>query len=91
MNKHESVPKTKPADAHVVAVFKSNRSQAIRIPKAIAFPESVKQVEILEVDGGLLIRPVRNAWDEFFARRTGLSDDFPAEIEDYPPDDVPEL
>ncbi len=27
-------------------VFTSNRSQAVRLPKAVAFPESVHQVEI---------------------------------------------
>ena len=28
-------------------VFASNRSQAVRLPKAVAFPEAVYQVEII--------------------------------------------
>jgi antitoxin VapB len=28
-------------------VFTSNRSQAVRLPKAVAFPEGVHQVDIL--------------------------------------------
>ena len=29
------------------AVFKSNTSQAVRLPKAVALPESVKRVDII--------------------------------------------
>ena len=28
-------------------IFKSNRTQAVRLPKEVAFPESVKDVEII--------------------------------------------
>ena len=28
-------------------LFKSNRSQAVRLPKAVALPDDVKQVEIV--------------------------------------------
>ncbi|MBC2704573.1 MAG: AbrB/MazE/SpoVT family DNA-binding domain-containing protein, partial [Desulfobacula sp.] len=30
-------------------VFKSNRSQAVRLPKAVAFPEFIKDVEITAI------------------------------------------
>jgi hypothetical protein len=30
-------------------LFKSNRSQAVRLPKAVAFPTGVHQVEITKV------------------------------------------
>ena len=46
MNKHEPPPKAREA-----AVFKSNRSQAIRIPKDLAFPEDVKKVTITPAEG----------------------------------------
>lgn len=47
-------------------VFKSNRSQAVRIPKELAFPESVKQVVVRKQGRSLVITPVNQFWDEFF-------------------------
>lgn len=48
------------------AVFKSNRSQAVRIPKDLAFPDSVKQVVVRKQGRSLVITPVSQFWDEFF-------------------------
>ena len=56
-------------------VFKSNRSQAVRIPKALALPESVKQVDIVPLGRSLLITPAGEAWDSWFDGE-GVSDDF---------------
>ena len=39
------------------AVFQSNRSQAIRLPKAVAFPEDVHQVDILKIGRSRVIVP----------------------------------
>lgn len=39
-------------------IFKSNKSQAVRLPKAVAFPEDVRQVEIIKVGNARLITPV---------------------------------
>jgi antitoxin VapB len=76
MNKHEP-PK---AEEYVVSVFKSNRSQAIRIPKAIAFPEGVKKVVIVQADGGLLIKPiVQGSWADYFSRPSLADPDFLAD------------
>lgn len=47
-------------------VFKSNKSQAIRLPKAVALPDSVKKVEIVKLGQARLIAPVGSAWDSFF-------------------------
>jgi virulence-associated protein VagC len=38
-------------------VFKTNRSQAVRLPKAVALPDSVKQVEVVKQGKGRLILP----------------------------------
>ena len=38
-------------------VFFSNRSQAVRLPKAVAFPEGVRHVEIIRVGNSRLITP----------------------------------
>ena len=56
-------------------LFKSNRSQAVRLPKAIAFPESVKIVEIIAVGNKHIISPVGKSWDDWFDA-PGVSSDF---------------
>ena len=48
-------------------LFKSNRSQAVRLPKAAAFPDSVKELRVIRQGKGLLLVPVDALWDDFFA------------------------
>ena len=57
-------------------VFKTNRSQAVRLPKTVAFPEDVRQVEIIKVGPARLITPVGRRWDDFFTEGPKVSDDF---------------
>ena len=59
-------------------VFISNRSQAVRLPKAVAFPEDVHQVEIIRLGQSRLITPVGRRWDEYFGGPPA-SEDFMAE------------
>ena len=47
-------------------VFKSNKSQAVRLPKAVALPDSVNRVDIVKLGGARLISPADTAWDSFF-------------------------
>ncbi|GGO85211.1 antitoxin [Marinobacterium nitratireducens] len=47
-------------------VFKSNRSQAVRLPKAVALPENVKRVEIIAVGHTRIITPAGESWDSWF-------------------------
>lgn len=47
-------------------LFKSNRSQAVRLPKELAFPEGVKQVAIRRLGKARIIAPADAAWDDFF-------------------------
>lgn len=47
-------------------VFKSNKSQAVRLPKAVALPDTVKRVDIVKLGAARLISPVDAAWDNFF-------------------------
>jgi len=47
-------------------VFKSNKSQAVRLPKAVALPDSVKRVDIVKLGAARLISPADSAWDTFF-------------------------
>ncbi len=56
-------------------VFKSNKTQAVRLPKAVAFDESVTKVEIVAVGNTRIISPADESWDHWFDG-TGTSDDF---------------
>jgi antitoxin VapB len=53
----------------------SNRSQAVRLPKAMALPEGVHQVEITKIGNSRIISPAGESWDAFFAEPQ-VSDDF---------------
>jgi antitoxin VapB len=57
-------------------VFTSNRSQAVRLPKAVAFPDDVHHVDILKIGRSRVIVPQGKRWDDFFDRGPRVSDDF---------------
>ncbi len=56
-------------------IFKSNQSQAVRLPKAVAFPLGVKEVEIVVVGDSRIITPKNKSWDSWFDGEPA-SDDF---------------
>jgi antitoxin VapB len=60
-------------------VFTSNRSQAVRLPKAVAFPADVHQVEIIKIGHSRLITPVGRRWEDLFLSGPRASDDFMTE------------
>jgi len=57
-------------------VFISNRSQAVRLPKAVAFPDDVHQVDILKIGRSRVIVPKGRRWDDLFVSGPRVSDDF---------------
>jgi antitoxin VapB len=59
----------------ISSLFKSNRTQALRLPKAVAFPD-VKQVEIVKVGESRVVTPVGQRWTDFFKIGPRASDDF---------------
>lgn len=59
-------------------IFKSNQTQAVRLPKAVAFPDSVREVEIVVLGRSRLITPAGQSWDEWFDQ-PAASEDFMAE------------
>ena len=63
-------------------VFKSNRSQAVRLPKAVAFPDDVKELRVIKEGKSLRLVPVDALWDDFL--------DQPG-IRDWPDRDQPEM
>ncbi len=56
-------------------VFKSNKTQAVRLPKAVALPDAIKKVDIVAVGNTRIITPAGESWDQWFDSR-GVSDDF---------------
>jgi len=68
-------------------VFRSNRSQAVRLPKAVAFPEGVHKVEVIKLGHSRLISPVGQRWDDFFLHSPRVSEDFMREREQPPMED----
>ena len=49
-------------------LFRSNRSQAVRLPKSLAFPNSVKEVSVVREGHRRVIVPSNAVWDDFFDR-----------------------
>jgi len=47
-------------------LFLSNRSQAVRLSKEVAFPENVREVAILRDGARRVIVPANRIWDDFF-------------------------
>jgi antitoxin VapB len=56
-------------------IFKSNKTQAVRLPKAVAFDESVTSVEIVALGNTRIISPAGECWGQWFDG-PGISDDF---------------
>jgi len=49
-------------------LFLTNRTQAVRLPKDVAFPEGVEDVVVLREGGTRVIVPANALWDDFFER-----------------------
>jgi len=56
-------------------IFTNNKSQAVRIPKALEFPEGVKKVSIIAVGNARLMTPADQSWDSWFDGE-GVTEDF---------------
>jgi len=48
-------------------IFQTNRTQAVRLSKDVAFPETVDEVEIVVIGEARLITPRGRRWRSFFA------------------------
>jgi antitoxin VapB len=48
------------------SVFTTSKGQAVRLPRSVALPGNVKEVEVTKVGRSRLISPVGHSWDAFF-------------------------
>ena len=62
------------------SVFKSNKSQAVRLPKSVALPDDVKRVDVVAIGKTRIITPEGTSWDEWFDGDS-VTDDFMSECE----------
>jgi len=72
-------------------VFTSNRSQAVRLPKAVAFPDDVHKVDILKIGRSRVIVPQGRRWDDLFLSGPRASEDFLTEREQPAADEREQL
>ncbi|MCO8168278.1 antitoxin [Pseudomonas sp. 21LCFQ02] len=57
------------------SVFLSNRSQAVRLPKAAALPDDVKRVDVIVIGRTRILTPAGESWDSWFDGE-GVTADF---------------
>ncbi|MCG8613773.1 MAG: type II toxin-antitoxin system VapB family antitoxin [Pseudomonadales bacterium] len=57
-------------------VFVNNRTQAVRLPADMRFPDGVKSVAVRAVGKERIISPAENTWDSFFHSGISVTDDF---------------
>jgi antitoxin VapB len=56
-------------------LFRSNKSQAVRLPKALELPDAVHEVSIIALGNTRILSPVDMVWDNWFDEPV-VSDDF---------------
>ena len=57
-------------------IFLNNRTQAVRLPAKVRFPDDVKQVSVRIVGKDRILTPIEHTWDSFFLSDERVSDDF---------------
>ena len=58
------------------SVFKNNRTQAVRLPAEMRFPDYVKKVMVRAVGKDRILSPSEHSWDSFFLSEESVSEDF---------------
>lgn len=48
------------------SLFLSNRTQAVRLPKDVAFPSGTRDVTVVRDGSRVVIAPADASWDDFF-------------------------
>ena len=56
-------------------IFMSNKSQAVRLPKAVELPKSLRKVDVVAIGSRRIITPAGESWNEWFDG-AGVSEDF---------------
>lgn len=70
-------------------IVKSNKSQLVRLPKAVEFPKNIKEVTIIAIGNKRIISPIIESWDDWFDNPQ-ISEDFMT-LREQPDDQLREL
>lgn len=57
-------------------LFLNNRTQAVRLPKAAAFPDGVHAVDVRVVGAARILTPVGTGWNQWAENGTRATADF---------------
>jgi antitoxin VapB len=57
-------------------VFINKRTQAVRLPADLRFPDDIKQVNVRALGNERIITPLKETWDSFFLKVPAVSQDF---------------
>ncbi len=71
-------------DQRTARVGKNNRAQIVTIPLEYRFPEGMKEVFIRKVGDEIVLSPRPTDWSGFLAAKVQVSEDFMADVEDFP-------
>lgn len=69
------------------SIFHSNRTQAVRLAKDVAFPDSVREVEVIAVGESRVISPRGASWDHWFDYGATVTDDFLVDRDEPAPEE----
>ena len=58
------------------SVFMTNKTQAVRLPAEVRFPDDVKQVVVQVVGNTRVLIPVDSPWESYFNDPVSVSEDF---------------
>lgn len=64
------------------SVFMTHKTQAVRLPADVRFPEGVKQVLVEVVGNTRVLIPVESVWESYFDDPSPVSEDFMRERDD---------
>lgn len=60
-------------------IFLNNTTQAVRLPKAVAFDESVRLLDVRVVGNTRVLTPVGESWQYWLEQGTRVTEDFMAD------------
>lgn len=63
----------------ITRILNNKRTQAVRLPAEMRFPDSVKKVVVRVAGQERIIAPAASVWDSFFLSETSATEDFMAE------------
>ena len=72
-----------PASPRTARLFRNGSNQAVRLPRDLEI--DADEVLIRREGDSIILTPKPRAWDAYFAQGRRLTEDFPASIDDNPP------